>query len=213
MRNNSAIKRVVTRALILGALALAACGGSSGASEAAPSAAAPSTAAPTTVRPTTTTAKPKPKPTITAAPQPTTTTLPAKVRAAIQTLCDGIASGDAETINLVVSSDPVTKAGLSEHCTVPASLVMDSGDPVFPGYPLVVPTSSIDRRVRASTTTDQVVALAPGVYAAFNPLVPEPWKYLTGPNDGDCVMRHTYFPNTGGSCWNGVQRGSAEPAA
>ena len=65
------------------------------------------------------------------------------------------------------------RAILMKECgdVVPAAgaLVMASGDPVFPGYPKVVSKKSIDDRPAHSMTTDQVVALAPGVYAAYNP--------------------------------------------
>ena len=89
---------------------------------------------------------------------------------------------------------------------------MPSGDPVFPGYPLLVPTSSVDSRVANWANSDQLVALAPGVYSEYNPLIPELQAYLDGPNDGDCMMRDRYFPMSGGACWSGVGPGSAEPA-
>jgi hypothetical protein len=91
---------------------------------------------------------------------------------------------------------------------------MPNGDPVFPGYPKIVPAASIDRRVQSwfegETVDGQVVALAPGVYTPYNPNVPDLNQYLDGPNEGDCAMRDKYFPNTGGACWDGVQAGSAE---
>lgn len=98
--------------------------------------------------------------------------------------------------------------------TIPPPPTMPSGDAVFPGYPKLVTLSSIDSRVQnwfnRKTVDGQVVALAPGVYTPFNPNVPDLDKYLSGPNDGDCVMRDTYFPHSGGACWNGVQAGSDE---
>ncbi len=91
---------------------------------------------------------------------------------------------------------------------------MPSGDPVFPGYPKIVPLASIDRRLqnwfKDKTVDLQVVALAPGVYTPYNPNVPDLTKYLDGPSDGDCIMRKTYFPETGGACWDGVQAGTSE---
>jgi hypothetical protein len=51
----------------------------------------------------------------------------------------------------------------------------------------------------------QVVALAPGVYAPYNPNVPNLATYLNGPSDGDCTMRNAHFPDSGGACWNGVK--------
>lgn len=99
--------------------------------------------------------------------------------------------------------------------SAPPVPTMPSGDPLFPGYPLIVDIGTIDSRV-ASWLSDkvvdgQVVALAPGVYAPFNPNVTDLLAYIDGPSDGDCVMRDQFFPGTGGACWNGVQKGSAEP--
>jgi ABC-type Fe3+-hydroxamate transport system substrate-binding protein len=99
--------------------------------------------------------------------------------------------------------------------TTTTLLVYPSGDPVLPGYPLIVPVSTIDKRVASwfegKLVDGQVVALAPGVYTPFNPVIPELTDYLDGPNEGDCVVRGQFFPNSGGACWDGVQAGSAEP--
>lgn len=98
--------------------------------------------------------------------------------------------------------------------THPQPPTMPSGDRAFIGYPLLVPVDSIDRRVaRSFEGATEVVALAPGVYAAYNSLVPDLESYMDGPSSGDCAMRRTYFPRTGGSCWDGVGPGSAEPEA
>jgi hypothetical protein len=81
---------------------------------------------------------------------------------------------------------------------------------VLEGFPRLVPLSSIDSRVQNAFTisgpppSDQVVEVAPGVFTPYNPAVPNLESYLDVPNDGDCVVRHEYFPNTGGACWNGV---------
>lgn len=92
-----------------------------------------------------------------------------------------------------------------------------SGDPVLPGYPLIVPVATIDGRVASwfgdKLVNGQVVALAPGVYTPFNPVVPAPTDYLDGPNSGDCIVRSQFFPDSGGACWEGVQAGTAEPQA
>lgn len=92
---------------------------------------------------------------------------------------------------------------------------MPSGDEVFPGYPLIVDVSTIDSRVanayEGSLVDGQVVALAPGVYTPYNPLVPDLESYMDGGSDGDCAARDRYFPETGGSCWSGVLPGSDEP--
>lgn len=99
--------------------------------------------------------------------------------------------------------------------TPPPAPGMPSGDPLFPGYPLIVDIGTIDDRVASwladSVVDGQVVALAPGVYSPYNPNVTDLLVYIDGPSDGDCVMREQFFPGTGGSCWNGVQKGSAEP--
>ncbi|WP_154814574.1 hypothetical protein [Actinophytocola xinjiangensis] len=93
--------------------------------------------------------------------------------------------------------------------------VYPSGDPVLPGYPLIVPVGTIDRRLvswfEGQLIDGQVVALAPGVYTPFNPVVPDLVDYLVGPSSGDCAVREKFFPESGGACWDGVQRGSAEP--
>jgi hypothetical protein len=92
---------------------------------------------------------------------------------------------------------------------------MGNGDAVFAGYPLIVDVGTIDSRVANSFEGElvdgQVVALAPGVYTPFNPNVPNLTSYLAGPNAGGCAMRDQFFPNSGGSCWEGVHAGSAEP--
>lgn len=83
----------------------------------------------------------------------------------------------------------------------------------FPGYPLVVDTSTLSDRVSQYVETDQVVAVAPGLYAPFNPAIPDLDSYIDdSPVLGDCMMMHTYFEGHGGTCWDGVPPGSAEPA-
>ncbi|MCS5496346.1 hypothetical protein NY547_03725 [Cnuibacter physcomitrellae] len=83
----------------------------------------------------------------------------------------------------------------------------------FPGYPLVVDVSTIDSRVaNAYPSVTQVVALAPGLYTAYNPRVPDLDTYINkAPVDGDCTLKEALFSDRGGSCWNGVTAGSAEP--
>lgn len=87
-----------------------------------------------------------------------------------------------------------------------------SGAPVLDGYPVLVDTASLDNRVASWIDTPQAVALAPGVYAAYNPAQPDTYAYLDGPSDGDCAVRDLYFPETGGACWSGVLPGPQEPA-
>lgn len=90
-------------------------------------------------------------------------------------------------------------------------LYYPSGDPVLEGYPVLVDTKRLDRRLASWIETEEAVALAPGVYAAYSPAEPELTAYLDGPSDGDCAVRKKYFPRTGGSCWNGVLAGPQEP--
>lgn len=90
-------------------------------------------------------------------------------------------------------------------------LYYPSGDPVIEGYPVLVDTAQLDYRVASWIKTDQAVALAPGVYAGYNPAVSDLTKYLDGPADGDCAARDA-FKFAGGACWNGVPASPAEPA-
>lgn len=117
---------------------------------------------------------------------------------------------DADTIPTSTTETPPPPT-----TTPPPVVTMPSGAPVFPGYPLVVDVSTLDYRVASwfegQLVDGQVVALAPGVYTPYNPAVPDLLSYLTGPNDGDCVVREQFFPNAGGACWSGVLPGAAEP--
>lgn len=90
-------------------------------------------------------------------------------------------------------------------------LYYPSGDPVIDGYPLVVDTTQLDYRLANWIKTPQAVALAPGVYAGYNPAVADLGIYLDGPADGDCAVRDLYA-FAGGACWNGVLPSPAEPA-
>jgi hypothetical protein len=198
---------------------------------------AATTAAPTTAAATTTTVAPtttRAPTTTTAAPTTTADALTAavvaagysppdaKTRAAFQTLCTAFTSNDADAINSTAAKEPdyvtLVQTGFGVLCPENAPLVgtavMANGDPVFPGYPLIVDIGTVDRRVanwdKDKTVDGQLVAVAPGVYAVYNPAVPDLLSYLTGPSDGDCAVRHQYFP-TGGACWDGVQKGGAEP--
>lgn len=143
-------------------------------------------------------------------------------RDAVETICGEFDARNADAINTVAGWTPQEQEGirvaLGVMCPGNQALVgiavMPNGDPVFPFFPRLVDVGTIDYRVAASyegrLVNGQVVALAPGVYTPFNPNVPDLVSYLTLPNDGDCAMRDAYFPNSGGSCWNGVQPGSAE---
>jgi hypothetical protein len=83
----------------------------------------------------------------------------------------------------------------------------------YPGYPLVVDVATIDSRVASAyPTSPQVVALAPGLYTAYNTSVTDLDVYINkAPVDGDCILKDALFPDRGGSCWNGISAGSAEP--
>lgn len=99
-----------------------------------------------------------------------------------------------------------------EDPTRTKQLYYASGDPVVAGYPLLVDTAQLDSRVANWITTPQAVALAPGVYAGYNPAVSDLSVYLeTNTGDGDCAVRELYQFG-GGSCWDGVLASPAEPA-
>lgn len=132
----------------------------------------------------------------------------------------GGCGGDDSANETTTTSSTTTTVRSTTTTTEPTTttkpiLRYPSGDEVLPGYPLIVPVSTIDDRVASwfegKLVDGQVVALAPGVYTPFNPAVPELEAYLDLGSDGDCAVRERYFPNTGGACWNGVQKGSAEP--
>lgn len=89
-------------------------------------------------------------------------------------------------------------------------LYYPSGAPVLAGYPLVVDSAQIDYRVSSWLKTPQAVALAPGVYAGYNPAATDLSIYLDGPADGDCAVRDMYG-FSGGACWTGVLASPAEP--
>ena len=87
-----------------------------------------------------------------------------------------VAQGPEEHVIVRETPGPtVTQTPMSTTTTTPP-LTMPNGDPVFPGYPKLVPVESIDSRVASSyegrTPTGQVVALAPGVYTPTTPTSP-----------------------------------------
>jgi hypothetical protein len=83
----------------------------------------------------------------------------------------------------------------------------------YVGYPLVVEVSTIDSRLaNAYKTAPQVVALAPGLYTAYNASVSNLDFYIDeGPVSGDCVLKASLFPDRGGACWDGVTWGTLDP--
>jgi hypothetical protein len=150
-------------------------------------------------------------------PEPT-----AEQRAAFEALCTAFENNEVDIINEVAAGGAtayVAAVAFGVLCPPQAArvgvAVMGNGDRVFPGFPLIVDVDTIDGRVASSFEGElvdgRVVALAPGVYAPYKPNVPNPLAYLSGPSDGDCVMREQFFPNSAGSCWHGVQTGAAEP--
>lgn len=117
----------------------------------------------------------------------------------------------------ITAAETTTTSPAQTLTTTPTPTVLryPSSDPVIAGYPLVVHADSIDSRVaswfQGKLVDGQVVALAPGVYTPFNPVIKNLADYLSGPVEGDCLVREKFFPAAGGACWNGVQSGSAEP--
>jgi hypothetical protein len=85
----------------------------------------------------------------------------------------------------------------------------------FPGYPVVVDASSIDYRPQNEFNREgaaKVVALVPGLYMAYNANVTDLDFYIDNAVvSGDCTMMKSFFPQSGGECWDGVQAGSEEP--
>ena len=131
--------------------------------------------------------------------------------------CASQSAGPAPTVTVtatVTATVTVAPTPTSQTSTTAASAgTYPSGDPVLPGYPVLVDTALLDYRVASAITTEKAVALAPGVYSAYVPTQPNLRAYLALPNDGDCAVRELYFPRTGGSCWSGVLPGPQEPAA
>lgn len=106
---------------------------------------------------------------------------------------------------------PDAQDDFPDDATQSVQLYYASGDPVVAGYPLVVETSQLDYRVANWIKTPQAVALAPGVYAGYNPAVTDLAVYLeTNTANGDCAVRELYQFG-GGSCWDGVLASPAEP--
>lgn len=107
---------------------------------------------------------------------------------------------------------PDVRDDFPDDATRSKQLRYPSGDPVLAGYPLVVDTAQLDYRLAHAIKSPQAVALAPGVYAGYNPAVTDLSIYLDGPADGDCAVRDLYA-FAGGSCWNGVLASPAEPTS
>jgi hypothetical protein len=146
----------------------------------------------------------------------------AEQRARFQGVCTAFENDEVDTINEVAAGGAtayLVAVAVGVLCPAHAArvgiAVMGNGDRVFPGFPLIVDVGTIDRRVagwfEGELVDSRVVALAPGVYAPYNPAVPNPLAYLNAPTAGDCGVREQYFPHSDGPCWNGVRAGAAEP--
>lgn len=93
----------------------------------------------------------------------------------------------------------------------------DGSTTAYPGYPLVVHAESLDYRVAAwfggRLVEGQVVALAPGLYAPYDPNVPDLSAYYVATGvAGDSARKQTVFPGSGAAAsWSGVLPGAEEP--
>lgn len=86
----------------------------------------------------------------------------------------------------------------------------------FPGYPVLVELSSLDSRVvsemKGQTAEGKAVALAPGLYTAYNTQFRDLDRYYQDPVlYGDQMMMQEHFPMSPGTFWGGVQPGTQEP--
>ena len=100
----------------------------------------------------------------------------------------------------------------------PPATAAEETSAAFPGYPLLVDAASLDYRVAAWLTGrgvegGRIVALAPGLYAPYDPNVPDLSSYYTADRvAGDGVMKHIVFPGSGNAAtWSAVRPGSQEP--
>ena len=132
--------------------------------------------------------------------------------------CTGQVSGSPSTVlqtvtatTTVTQTQTVTAVPLVSSPPASGPLLYPSGDELLPGYPVLVSRASLDSRVASWLKSKEVVALAPGVYAAYTSAVPDLGSYLDGPVDGDCAVIRRYFPQAAGSCWSGVQPSAQEP--
>ncbi|MCC3267018.1 hypothetical protein [Arthrobacter gengyunqii] len=109
------------------------------------------------------------------------------------------------------------ETGAAASPAVPAPVTADTTSAAYPGYPLIVDAASLDYRVAAwfsgRLIDGRVVALAPGLYAPYDPNVPDLSSYYTADRvAGDGVLKHIVFPGSGSAAtWSGVGPGSQEP--
>lgn len=118
-------------------------------------------------------------------------------------------------LNLCAPSE--TNTGGNEPApAAPATTKADEINALYPGYPLLVNVSSLDYRIanwfEGKLVDGQVVALAPGLYAPYNPNVPDLETYYeSGGVAGDGAIKEAVLPNAGGATWSGVLPGPEEP--
>lgn len=110
-----------------------------------------------------------------------------------------------------------TGTGGAASFAAPAPAPADGISTAYPGYPLVVNAASLDYRVAAwfagRLVDGRVVALAPGLYAPYDPNVPDLLTYyVPGAVAGDTARKQTVFPGSGvAASWTGVRPGTQEP--
>lgn len=113
------------------------------------------------------------------------------------------------TVETMSTTRPTSRA----TTTTAARVTMPNGEEPFDGYPVVVSIASLDYRVASwMEPATEAVALAPGVYVTYNPAVTDLDRYYDVGAYGDCIMIDTYFPASGGACWDGVLPGPEEPS-
>lgn len=108
----------------------------------------------------------------------------------------GCGSSDQEE-----SADPAAAAQSTEAGT-------EQKASQFPGYPVLVELSSLDSRVASSlegqTAEGKAVALAPGLYTAYNTQFRDLDRYYQDPVlYGDQMMMQEHFPMSPGTFWGG----------
>lgn len=108
-------------------------------------------------------------------------------------------------------------AGSAAVPIAPALSTAGGASTVYAGYPLLVNAASVDYRVAAwfgdRLVDAQIVALAPGLYAPYDPTVPDLAAYYDSSNvAGSSAMKQTVFPGSGAAAsWSGVAPGPEEP--
>lgn len=125
-------------------------------------------------------------------------------------------AGSPATASTPADSPSPTAVGVTEDVDPNGDVVAQLKER-FPGYPLLVDSSSLDdsfEMVKDSYNVgEQVVALIPGVYATYNESIPDLDSYYeAGVVFGDAMMHQEYLSNSGGSFFSGVQKSGQEPA-